>query len=381
MKKNFLLISLFLLVLSSWAEKPKFLLVWSVKSEDNASKDILDLFCDSFEGEFNHSMDEYFPCASYTSYANIASVISNERDKQLLGAGDETAIQSLAGSMGAHYLVTLKLTQMGQSVFMNAICLNMLKPEMIVNVIDNAPLNEDAFEGVKRLAGKFFDELLKYEICPYTGKIKVEVLTDQEKDENKEFPVYCNGQDRTYEMHLKKKNHSDNYWTFEKFEKIYAKAYIDYNISEESEEEVTDGCYNCPSGKTRRYTRETISKSGKITEVSEESELEGKKINDARTEITFNDNGTYIIKIDATSKETDISETRYKYAESWCDSNNKPAETIQIKVDVPLTYIFGPYPGTARDESLTQHPDPIVEINSVTGEKTTYIISFDLARE
>lgn len=380
--KNILFILIMLLSLQALkAEKTKFLLNWKVQAQSKDNSDKLDLFCDAFEGEFNKGIEEYFPCATKTSYRNIATILSWERDKQLLGVGEDDALQNIAGAMGAQYLVSLKMTESGQSVFMNVICIKMSEAKTLVNVMEQAPLNEDAFDVIRTLAEKFFDELLKYEICPYKGRIKVEVATDINVDEKKEYPVYCNGQDRLYKLHYKETKHSEHFWTFNKVTKVWAQSYIDYTISEETDKEIEDGCYSCPQGKTRRYYHETVSKSGKIDEVSEESEVYGKRVSDARVVITFNDDGTYIMKIEATSKESEISETRYRYAESWCDSENKPSETIKNKVDIPLTYIFGPYKGTARDEFLTQHPDPVVETNPVSGEKTTYTISFDLQRE
>ena len=80
-------------------------------------------------------------------------------------------------------------------------------------------------------------------------------------------------------------------------------------------------------------------------------------------------------------QQSEISETRYQTAESWCDTGNKPPETIINRVDIPLTSVFGPYKGTARDESLTAHPDPVTVTDPVSGEKRTYEISFDLLRE
>jgi hypothetical protein len=380
--KNLILLTIILLIVPFCrAEKIKFFLTWSVKAENKHEGEMMDLFCSSFEGEFNKSMDEYIPCATYTSYANIVAALNNEREKQLLGVGDDNALKELAGSMGAQYLVSLKMIQLGQKVWMNAVCMHMTSAKTMVNVMLSAPLSEDAFDAVKELTSKFFDELLKYEVCPYKGKIKIEVQSDLDKDESKEYAVYCNGQDRNNKMRIKESKHSVNYWTFEKVTRVRANAFIDYHLSEEMEQEIEDGCYDCPSGKTRRYYKETNSVKGEIDEVSQESELEGKRIDDARTELTFNDDGTYYLKVDAASKETEFMETRYKYAESWCDNNNKPPETIRNKRDIPLKYVFGPYEGTAKDESLIQHPDPIVVTDPVSGEKTTYTISFDLLRE
>jgi hypothetical protein len=383
MKRVIILILLMLSIIpASKAEKIQFFLTWSVQVENEAERGKLDLFCDHFEYKFYQGIEKYLPCATKTSFRNIVSILDNERERLLLGGPEnESLLSDLAGAVGAQYLVSLRMTQMGQSVIMNVKCIKTTEAKTLVNVLDQAPLNEDAFEVITSFTEKFFDDLLKYEICPYKGRLKVEVTTDLNVDQKKEYPVYCNEQDRLYKLHYKETKHSEHFWTFEKETKVWARSFIDYSISEESEKEIDDGCYSCPQGKTRRYYHETISKSGKIDEVSEESELFGKQVSDARVEITFNDDGTYIIKIDATSKESEISVTRYLNAESWCDNENKPPETIKNKVDIPLTYFFGPYQGTAKDEFLTQHPDPIVVTDPISGVKTTYTISFDLSKD
>lgn len=383
MKRTIIVILVMLLIIPvSKAEKIQFFLTWSVKVENEAERGKLDLFCDHFEYKFYQGIEKYLPCATKTSFRNIVTILDNERERLLLGGPqNESLLSDLAGAVGAQYLVSLRMTQMGQSVIMNVKCIKTNEAKTLVDVLDQSPLNEDAFEVITGFTEKFFDDLLKYEICPYKGLLKVEVTTDLNVDQKKEYPVYCNEQDKLYKLHYKEAKHSVHFWTFEKETKVWARSFIDYSISEESEKEIDDDCYSCPQGKTRRYFHETISKSGKIDEVSEESELYGKQVSDARVEITFNDDGTYMIKIEATSKESEISVTRYRNAESWCDNDNKPPETIKNKVDIPLTYFFGPYKGTAKDEFLTQHPDPIVEKNPISGEIITYNISFDLSKE
>jgi len=121
---------LFILIIMLWlpalkAEKTMFLLNWKILAQNKDNSDKLDLFCDHFEAEFNNGIEKYFPCATKTSYRNIATILAWERDKQLLGAGDDDALQNLAGAMGAQYLVSLKMTQLGQTVVMNAICIHM----------------------------------------------------------------------------------------------------------------------------------------------------------------------------------------------------------------------------------------------------------------
>lgn len=385
MKYILLLVISFLLLMPDImaAEKTKFLIIrkWSGGEKDEKGKSNADLFTLHLEGEIRKQFQDELPCASAYSVEDIYAVLNHEREKQLLGVGDENAVADMAGAMGASYLITLNAVILGQDVYLSVRLLDVKKAKALIMLDDKGPNNEGAFEVAGKLANKFFEEVCKLEICPYKGKIKVEVTEDLKVDITKEYPIYCNDQDRIYKMHYKETRHTDNFWAFEKVTKVSAKAYLDFNISEETEKEVDDGCYACPSGKTRRYYHETNSKTGKIDEVSSESELYGMRINDARINITFNDDGTYSIKIEAASDVGEVSETRYQNDESWCATNYGPPKTIKHKADIPLVYIFGPYKGSAKDKFLTQNPDPVEETNAISGSKTTYNISFDLERE
>jgi hypothetical protein len=381
MKNIVLLILMSLVIQLSYAEKTRFFIYWSSTVTEPRHRDKLDLFCISLEGEIVKKMEQYLPCASYNDLANVAALLQNEREKQLLGVGDDEALKSIAGGLGSQYLITIKIMEVGSEVAMFVKCLDTKKAQAMVMLMEQAPNNEGAFDVMIKLADKFVEQICRYEICPYKGLIKVEVTEDLKVDVTKEYPIYCNDQDRIYKMHYKETKHTENFWAFEKVTRVSARAYLDFNISEESEKEIEDGCFACPSGKTRRYYHETNSKTGKIDEVSSESELYGMRINDARINITFNDDGTYIIKIEAASDVGEVTETRYQNEECWCAKDYGPPKTLKHKTDIPLTYIFGPYKGSAKDKFLTQKPDPVEETNAISGSKTTYNISFDLERE
>ncbi|MRR23155.1 hypothetical protein EG830_09270, partial [bacterium] len=200
MRNAVIILILLLAIPCAGAEKTKFFLTWkyTAASQDDSAK--LSLFCDHFEYKFYQGIEQYFPCATKTSFANIAVALDNERQKQLLGVNDESTMQSLAGAMGYQYLVSLKMTQVGQNLFMFVSCHHMAQAQMLVNVMEQGPMDEEAFDVVDKLAEKFFDKLLKYEICPYRGTIKVQVTTDLNVDERREYPVYCNDEDRLYKM-------------------------------------------------------------------------------------------------------------------------------------------------------------------------------------
>ncbi len=366
------------------AEKTKFLIIrkWDGGEKDEKGSSNADLFSLSVAGQIQVHFQEELPCASVTSMENIAAALGHERERQLLGVTDDGYGLDLAGAIGANYLISIKVGISGQNVFFFVKLLDPKKAEVLINMMDQGSNDESAFDVATRMSEKFFKEVCKREICPYKGRIKVNVISELHVDTKKEYPVYCQGMDRKYTMNFKEDKKTENNWTFEKEGKVWARGFLDFTISEVTETEIDNGCYKCPSGDVyRRYYHDKITKTGSIDGLSEESELYGVRINDVRVEITFNDDETYTMQVKAASKLSEISETVYKYAEGWCDAINEPDKTIKNKIDISMPYTFGPFKGSAKDKNLTQKPDPMVKVDPVSGEKTTIEVEFDLERD
>jgi hypothetical protein len=366
------------------AEKTKFLVIrkWSGGEKDDKGSTNADLFSLGLEGKIREQIQDELPCARVSSLEDVYAALGHERERQLLGVTDDGYAMDLAGAMGANYLISIQVSITGQNVFFFVKLLDPKKAETLINLMDKGTDDESAFEVANRLAKKFFEEVCKREICPYKGRIKVHVFSELKVDTKKEYPVYCQGMDRKYTLNFKENKTTDNFWTFEKESKVWARGFLDFTISEVTETEIDNGCYKCPSGDMyRRYYHDKITKTGSIDGLSEESELYGVRINDVRVEITFNDDETYTMQVKAASKLSEISETVYRYAEGWCDAINDPDKTVKNKIDIAMPYVFGPYKGSAKDKNLTQKPDPIVKIDPVSGEKTTIEVEFDLERD
>jgi hypothetical protein len=363
------------------AKKTKFLIKREWSGGEIGSSNA-DLYSESLQGEIKVQFKNELPCASVSSYEDIGVALGHDRERQIMGATDDEYSLDLAGAVGADYLITIKVDVTGQNVFFYVKLLDEKKKKTLISLMDNGTNDESALDVVERLAKKFFEEVLKREICPYKGTIKVNVSSELNVDTKKEYPVYCQEMDRKYTMSFKDKKTADNHWTFEKETKVSAKGFLDFTISELTELEIDNGCYECPSGDMyKRYYHSKISKTGNIDGLSEESVLDGVPINDVRVEITFNDDDTYTMEVNAASKLGEISETIYRYAEGWCDAINEPEKTIKNKIDIGITYTFGPYKGTPKDKNLKEKPDPIVKIDPVSGEKKTIEVEFDLKRE
>jgi hypothetical protein len=365
------------------ATRPKFLIRVELSGKKNASGEYLaDVPSIALQGEIIKKMTEYLPCSQYTTMEYISTVLGQERQRQLLGGGNDDALKEMAGAIGADYLLVLNVIADENSIFFNAICLDPQERSALARVSDRAPFGSGAIDVARRIADKFVEQICRYEICPYKGEINVHVLSEINIDTKKEYPVYCQGEDRKYILKYKELKKMDKIWKFDKVNKYHANGFLDFLISEETDKEIENGCYKCPSGDVyRRYYHETMSKNGNINGLSKESMIDGVRVNDARIEITFKDDGTYFIKVDATSKEDEIKETIYKTAEGWCDTDYGPPKNITNKIDIPLHYMFGPFKGTAKDKTLSYKPDPIVTTDPVSSEKTTIYVDFDLKRD
>ncbi|NVO21083.1 MAG: hypothetical protein HXX13_15380 [Bacteroidetes bacterium] len=386
MKYILLLAVSFLLLLPgvNAAEKTKFLIIrkWSGGEKDNKGSSNADLFSLGLEGDIRTQFQDQLPCATAFSLDDVYTALQHERERQLLGVSDDGYGLDMAGALGASYLITIQVTIISQNVFFIVKLLDPKKAETIISLADKGTNDESAFDVAKRLSKKFFEKICRLEICPYKGRIKVHVLSELKADTTKEYPVYCQGRDRKYTISHKENKTTDNFWTFEKEGKVWARGFLDFTISEVTENEIDNGCYKCPSGDLyRRYYHDKITKTGNIDGVSEESELYGVRINDVRVEITFNDDDTYTMQVKAASRKSEISETIFRYAEGWCDAINDPDKTVKNTIDIAMPYTFGPFKGTAKDKNLKEKPEPTVKIDPVSGEKTTIEVEFDLERE
>jgi hypothetical protein len=343
-------------------------------------------FYDIFLTDLVREMGKDFPCVGVTDPKTIMLCTQEIRlwaTPAFGGQNIRPKIKKLSNSLlNPDYIVIVNnYVESEEMIRVEVKCVNAegkLLADFAMPMEVNKLLSQDAFPPVKKL----MEALKEYEICPYQGTIKVNVSSELNVDTKKEYPVYCQGMDRKYTMNFKDKKTADNHWTFEKETKVSAKGFLDFTISEVTELEIDNGCYKCPSGDmTKRYYRDKISKTGNIDGLSAESVLDGVPINDVRVEITFNDDDTYTMEVNAASKLGEISETIYRYAEGWCDAISEPEKTIKNKIDIGITYTFGPYKGTPKDKNLKEKPDPIVKIDPVSGEKKTIEVEFDLKRE
>lgn len=334
-----------------------------------------------FESQTTKALKKEFPCASISSQSAVKALIELERQKQLFGTGDDNALENIASAMGCDYLLNLKVDVLETKVFVSAFCLDMRKSKSISRVTLSASLGDDGIDAVENASKQVIEGLKKIEICPFKGSINVLVRTELTDKKTESHPVYCNGGDGLYKITTENNKNSDVNWKLNKTNRFIVSGSVSYKLHEESNMEEQNDCYSCASGRQgpRMYS-EKIVKTAKVEGLSNESVSEGQQIEDARAEITFNEDGTYILKVKAASKKGDLKERTEKKAEGTCDIKNDPPENINKEADVPLVVVFGPFTGTSLDKMLS-HNDTYSTVDQVTKEKTTIIYDFNLKRD
>ena len=244
-----------------------------------------------------------------------------------------------------------------------------------MNIMDFANGNRSKF------CEMFIEKLSKYEICPFKGDINIKIVGTKKDEHTEQYPVYCNGMDGYFTKTVKIDKHSENNWKITKTGKETATGNVQFNLSEEFTIDGYNPCYDCSSTKqgNRRYNEKTTTYAD-IQGLSNESESYGVKVDDARAYLTFFDDGTYTLRIKASSTQAEKKTKKEVTAQGTCDNLNDPPETITNKIDEGINEIFGPFTGTAQDKVLS-HKDTIKRVNPITDEEEKITYEFNLTRE
>ena len=238
-------------------------------------------------------------------------------------------------------------------------------------------LNEVYTNAATGPAMEFVNMLKKHEICPYIGPIAIEVKGIRDETTTTSSSAPCGNGSLT--ITTTSTMNSTLSWSFKKLDLNETSGTVDYTMNEKLTTIMDYSCYMCISGiEGAVKITDTRDSDAKVEGLSNKSVFEGNKIDDARVQIVFKDNGTYMLLVEATSKKGTLKETIEKVVEGPCQDESKPADTKQKAIDVPLKVVFGPYPGKPTDEVLTQNETKDV---SVGQDKTIIEIDFTLVRE
>ena len=389
MKKAIAIIAVIFLLLnlnSIYSQEVYFLFDGSYSGENREQQVLSKSFNAVFIIDVNNAIQEEFPCARIALLQDVSRFCLPELELQRNPAFGDQKVDERKNKLLNHinnsdYWVSFCFYPISEEMAIASLKCSDKKGKKLVSFAIETTCEDLILSHPSQAVTKFIKELSKYEICPYTGTMNFEVKTERNDKTTDAYPVYCNGADKQYKKEIEINEKSLEIWKLIKTDKYLTEGSLSYTLREESLTTEINECYLCPSGRkgSRVYT-EKIIQTASIEGLSIESVSKGKNIPDARTEITFLEDGTYILEVTAASKTGDLKVKTETHAEGTCDVINKPPVTITKKADVPLNVKLGPFPGSGIDKILSQNGSYQTE-NPVTKEKTTVTYNFNLKRD
>jgi len=382
----FILLVFFLAADSSFAQKSNFFITTKL-TMDGGDTLPLQGAVKWFVVQFDNKLKESYPCAEVTSESDIAAMLEHERELQLLGSSKEGAFQSIAGAMACDYMIIFRVS-VTQTVFSVSADLIPYRNQVLTPIIKaeangsySTSSGDQMLKACETVAKKLVDGLKHIEVCAFKGEVKVQIKSTTNTKKTEEYAVFCNHKDGSYRQVTTVDKSTENNWDLRKTGKNTTSGNIGITIREELSIVEQNDCYKCPGGREGgRTSSEKKTTTADVNGLSHESQSKGIPIDDARVTITFNEDDTYTIKVEATSTQGQMTEKTEMNAEGTCDNVNTPPKTIIKKADVPLNETFGPFPGTSADKVLVQSKT-ISKKDPATEEKTTTTIEFNLKRD
>ena len=338
-------------------------------------------FIDIFLTDLIPEMQKYFPCVGITDPKSTSYCIDELRLQETPAFGSRDVrpiIESIANAVAnPDFAVKYSMyVNSRESITATVICANS-DGEIIADFTEDVSVSQmmgskETIPPVKKLV----DQLKKHEICPYMGNVNIEVSSERQESSSTSTP--CDAGLIVTEVEIN--SNSNLRWELVKEDLVRTSGTVTYDLKENYKTVISNSCYVCEDGtKGFAKTTETKESEAKVQGLSNESVSEGAQVSDARIRITFLDDGTYFLKVKATSEKGPLKITTEKKFDGPCISSNEnePPDTKTKSIDVPITAVFGPYQGTPEDKVLSQN-----ETKDVSGEKdkTTVKIDFNLVR-
>jgi hypothetical protein len=322
-----------------------------------------------------------YPCVEYLDTDGLTALLSVERQRQLLGTGDENSLQNMASALGCKYLISITVKVMQDQAIISLLFMDNAKAKTLSRSSQVAQYGDPSIDAAEKATNDLFDGLKTYEICPFKGEITLKITSSKKDDQAEQYSVYCNGIDGIFNKTIKLDKYSENEWSLYKNSFNASTGNVKFNLSEEVSIEEYNPCYECSPTKqgSRSYNEKTTTYAS-LQKLSNESESEGVKVDDARAYLTFLDDGTYTLKIKASSAQGEKKTIKEVTAQGVCDNSNEPPKKTTNKIDEGILEIFGPFTGTAQDKSLS-HSDTITRTNPASGEEETITYEFNLTRD
>lgn len=327
---------------------------------------------------------EELPCVDISDPVSIENCLAELRLQSTPAFGSRDVvpiIKNISDAIANGYKVRYSIYPLSDDMVHAEIRCEDKKANVLFDFSVEMNMNEFATENRIKLSKMFVEKLSKLEICPYTGKINVNIASKIKDEQIEQYPVYCNKTDGVYSKVTSTDNYTESEWNITKTGKNSADGFVKIKISEKLTIDEVNPCYTCSPDKqgSRHYKSETTT-TADISGLSKESESYGVKVDDARVYLTFLDDGTYFLRIKAASKPGNKKTINTVTAQGICDNISSPPKKTTNKIDAGINEIFGPFTGTARDKTLSQS-ETITRTNPITGEVETITYVFNLRRE
>lgn len=326
-----------------------------------------------------------FSCVTVLTRSVFRNDLRNDFEQASSGSGS-TGSEQFGRLCKYDYLLKIHWNSFESGASHVAAQVFSLKPAKVVGEASLLGRGMDVAAVAKEVAGKLVEDLSANEFCPFKGTLTIDQTDKQEVTEKVETPVVmydpvrkqmCTGTStstftRTEEM----KTH----WEIQRVGKGASVAGLQSELTEFTEEKEENDCYTCASGRVggRIWNRTTIKRFA-ADSVSAQSPVAEGNTNDARIEIQFQDDSTYVLLVKATSEfEKNCTITIRETAKGTCDSKDE-RQTMETSNSLFLKSKLGPFKGTNKDTELSGSGTVQLPVTT-EGEHSELVYSFRFSR-
>lgn len=384
--KNVLLVFLVLLNSASFLAQsnPTKIYVNSFYEGKPDQKQDAEIKLSAFELHIAMKLEEVYKCIKVNTSFEVKSMLKHFRDDQLLGfdqSDNKQRWDNIAGATTCKFLAAINMKVINQTAIVTLMFMDNTKAETYFRTSVSCAFSSLDQTVYEKLTKEMLDGLKEYEICPFKGSINITIVNELKDQQKEEYPVYCNSMDGYYRKTTTINNYSETEWNINKVRLQAATGNVKVNLSEETIIDEINPCFECtPEKQGARTYYEKTNTYAIVQGLSKESESEGVKVDDARAELTFLEDGTYTIRVKAASNKSQKKTTKEIKAQGVCQNINEPIRPVINSIDLPLNELFGPFKGNAQDKVLSQRGSFEKE-DPNTKQKETVTFEFNLVRD
>lgn len=330
-----------------------------------------------------------FPCARIKTRHAIHKALDDLRELAEHGTAAnpdpdyQKELAELGNQMASDHLVVLDVTPMGGSWIVNGRWLDMRKAKALARRMETASADAGSLvDAVGRIADKLVDDAAYFEICGYTGSVKIAIESTLSDKKREERPSTCNGMEQTYVKTKEIHRTTDMALDLTRTDRVWSTGTLKYSSTENEITEERDPCHACtPDTRGMRHFTELKTAETRVTGFSEDSSTADHRHTDVRLYLVFDRNGTFRLELESASEMGTRHVKIDRFAEGQCDTELKePKMDDTNPVDIPINHIFGPFPGTPKDKVLSgKRIFPVTD--PATKEESAITVELQLQRQ